>query len=145
MPEVDRLCPLKVGVGGGGPVAVGLCLRDQRLHQRLEQRDRPGGVRPNQQGQVGRHLIVPGARRVELAASRADQLGESPLDRHVDVLVLLAELERALVQLPPDPVESPRDLLELSVIEHTELGEHPGVRLRLLDVERGQAPVERDR
>jgi hypothetical protein len=102
-------------------------------------------VGPHQQGEVGGDLVVAGAGGVELAAERTNQLGEPALDRHVDVLVVLAELEAAGVELGPDPVQALRDLLELGVVEHTELGEHASVRLRLLDVEGREAPIERDR
>ena len=109
--QVDGLRPLQVRVAGRRPVAVRLGLRHQRLHQALEQRDRARGVGADEQGQVGGHLVVARAGRVELAAERADQLGQPPLDRHVDVLVVLAELEGALLELPADPVEPLGDLL----------------------------------
>ena len=142
MPEVDGLRPLQVGVGGRGPVAVRLRLCHQDLHQRLEQRDRAGGVSPHEQGQVRRHLIVPRARRVQLAAERPDQLGQAALDRHMDVLVVLMELEAPLVELATDAIEAFGDLPKLGLIEHAELRQGARMRLRLLDVERRQAPVE---
>ena len=82
---------------------------------------------------------------MELAAERTDQLREPPLDRHVDVLVVVRELEAAPLELAGDPVEPLRNLPDLRVVEHTELRECSGVRLRLLDIELRKAPVERDR
>ena len=135
MSQVHRLRPLQMGIGRGRPIAVRLGLRDQSLHQALEQRDRPRGVGPDQQRKVGCDLVVARARRVQLAAERADQLGQAPLDRHVDVLVLLVELEAALLQLSAHPIESLDDLPQLTLVEHAELGQRAGVGLRLLDVE----------
>jgi hypothetical protein len=43
---------------------------------------------------------------VELAPDRADDLGEPPLDRHVDVLVVLGDDERVGIDLVPDRVEA---------------------------------------
>ena len=45
--------------------------------------------------QVGRDLVVAAAAGVELAADVADAVDERPLDVHVDVFQLLAELEAA--------------------------------------------------
>ena len=45
--------------------------------------------------QVGRNLVVAAAAGVELAADVADPLDQRPLDVHVDVFQLLAELEAA--------------------------------------------------
>jgi hypothetical protein len=145
MPEVDRLGALQVGVGGRRPVAMSLRLRDERLHQALEQRDRPRGMRAHQQRQVGRHLVIPGAGRVQLAAERADQLGQAALDRHVDVLVLLPELEAPRVELGADLLEALGDRVQLGLVQHAHPPEGARVRLGLLDVEGGQAPIERDR
>ena len=43
---------------------------------------------------------------MQLAAERADQLGQPPLDRHVDVLVVVGERELAPLELAGDPVEA---------------------------------------
>ena len=51
------------------------------------------------EAQVERHLVVAAAAGVQLAADRADQLGQPALDRHVDVLVGGREAERAGVEL----------------------------------------------
>ena len=48
----------------------------------------PPTASPQVELQVQCHLIVPAATGVDLAAHRPHQLGEPPLDGHVDVLVL---------------------------------------------------------
>ena len=45
--------------------------------------------------QVGRDLVVAAAAGVELAADIAEAVDQRPLDVHVDVFQLLAELELA--------------------------------------------------
>ena len=67
--------------------------------QRLERLQR---VRAREHRHVGGDLVVARARGVQLAADRPDDLGQPPLDRHVDVLVVLAERERAVVELRLD-------------------------------------------
>ena len=70
--------------------------------------------------QVGGHLVVAGAAGVELAAQRADELGQPALDRHVDVLVAGSERELVALELGRDQVEAAAQLGELLG------GEHPG-------------------
>ena len=59
-------------------------------------------VRAREHGDVGRDLVVARARGVQLAADGAGDLRQPPLDRHVDVLVLVVEPERAAVELLGD-------------------------------------------
>ena len=143
--EVDRLGALQVGVAGHRPVAVALGQLEQAPHRRPGQLDRPQRVRLHDHRHVGRDLVVARAAGVELAGQRADLLAEQPLDRHVDVLVGLLELEAVL----PDPlahaVEPAADPLQLILVEHADLAQRPRVRLRLVDVVRRQPPIELDR
>ena len=83
---------------------------------------------------------------MELAADGAGDLGHTPLDRHVNVLVLGMELEPLGGHLVPDLARarcsSAGDVVSLDdplPPEHADVGE------RLLDVVRREAPVERDR
>ena len=59
-----------------------------------------------EQRHVGRDLIVARPRRVQRAADGADELGQTPLDRHVDVLVIVRERERRRLQLDLDGFEA---------------------------------------
>ena len=92
--EVDGLGALEVRVARHRPVQVRLGELHERLHQvaaaasvALE------AVGAHEHRHVGGHLVVARAGGVELAAHRADDLGEPPLDRHVDVLVVRADDE----------------------------------------------------
>ena len=80
-----------------------------------------------------------------LPASGADLLAEQALDRHVDVLVGVVELEAVLAHAGADALEAGIDLLELLVVEDADLAQAASVGLRLVDVVGSQPPVELDR
>ena len=102
-------------------------------------------VGAREQRHVGRDLVVARARGVQLAADRAGQLGDAPLDRHVDVLVVRQERERPLLQLVLDRVERGEQLVAVVARDDPLRGEHARVGARLVDVVRAEAPVEADR
>ena len=76
---------------------------------------------------------------------RARQLGEPPLDGHVDVLVVGREREAALAQLGLDRVQAGQQRVAILLREHPLRGQHARVRARLRDVVGPQAPIEVDR
>ena len=82
---------------------------------------------------------------MELAPNRAGELGEPALDRHVDVLVGVRERKYVVVQLPFNLIEPLQELIALRVGDDPLRRKHGGVRARLGDVVRGEAPIERDR
>ena len=82
---------------------------------------------------------------MQLAADRPDQLGQPPLDRHVDVLVVGADVELAALQLGGDQPEPAFELGELIGGDHPGAREPRGVGARPLDVLAPEAPVEADR
>jgi len=61
------------------------------------------------EAQVGHHLVVPAAPGVHLAARRADQLGQPPLVRRVDVLVAVLDGERPGLPLAAHLLEPAAD------------------------------------
>ena len=79
---------------------------------------------------------------MELAADVADPLDERPLDVHVDVFQLLAELELAGGDFVADLLEAGDDLVPLVVGQDAHLGEHVGVGDRAADIVGVQAAVE---
>ncbi len=97
----DRLGVLQVGVagqgqveGGGGAVGQGALHVANGLIQ-------PVAGAHDPQPEVGRHLVVAAAAGVELAADRAGDLRQPPLDGRVDVLVIRRDGERAGGELGP--------------------------------------------
>ena len=146
MAQVDRLGALQVRVARQRPVEVALGGVDQRRHE-------PGhgaGARQcglaREERDVGRHLVVARARGVQPPAHRARDLGEPPLDGHVDVLVVGREREAPVAQLRPRPRPGrPAARRDPRPTSDPLRGEHPRVRARLRDVVGPQAPVEADR
>ena len=105
--EVDRLGALEVSVAGQRPVEVLLGARQQ--HARSPPPRASAGdvrLRTHVHRHVGRDLVVARARRVQRAADRPDELGQAPLDRHVDVFVAVREGERPARELGLDRVEA---------------------------------------
>ena len=85
MTESHRLGRLQVRIARHDRGCLGLGLADQRRlkvpHLRVQGID--GAAQP--EPEVGCHLVVAAARRVQTARRRADQLGQPGLDVHVDV------------------------------------------------------------
>ena len=82
---------------------------------------------------------------MELAAERPDDLGQTALDRHVDVLVGVEELELSRVELGRDRVEAALKLGQLAGVDHAGALEPGGMHPRALDVlrhRRWSKPIE---
>jgi hypothetical protein len=129
---------------------VGGRLGGERVHQLGDQLDRLPRRIAAVQPQVERDLIVARAPRVQRRTVRRD-LGESPLDRGVDVLVGRGELERAVVQLAADSAQAALDSRQLRAgknaggLQAAGVGNAPGdvVRVQLeVDCQRGGEPFE---
>ena len=101
------------GVRTGGPAGP-----DQGVDQPGQGLDGVGAGLLEPQVQVGGDLVVAAAAGVELAPGRADQLGQAALDRAVDVLVAVAEGERARLQLPRDLGQAVEQELALPLLQH---------------------------
>ena len=145
MREIDRLRALQVRVAGHRPVQVRLGdAHDHRL-QVLQRLDRPQRVGAREHRHVGGDLVVARARRVELAADRADDLGQPPLDGHVDVLVGVEEPELVGVELGLDAIEPVEQLVAVGLGDDPHRGEHRRVGAGLLDVVGIEPPIEADR
>ena len=145
MAERNRLSALQVGIAGKAPVAVPLREVEQGRERLLEQPDGRSRMLGDVEGEVGGDLVVAGAPRMDLAAERADDLGQPPLDRHVDVLVGFLEGEGAADQLCIDRVEAIEHPVELLGGEDPGAEQRPGVGARLTHVVGRQAAIERER
>ena len=97
-------------------------------------RDRRRRLVADEHRDVGGDLVVARARGVELAADRAGELGDPPLDRHVDVDVVVGEREAILGELDLDLLERRVQRVAVGSADDPLRGEHPGVRARLRDV-----------
>ena len=54
---------------------------------------------PDPEPEIGRNLVVAGARRVQSPGGRSDQLGEPALHVHMDIFERTLELEAAVLDL----------------------------------------------
>ena len=79
---------------------------------------------------------------MELAADVADPVDERPLDVHVDVFQVLAEVELAGGDFVADLLQAGDDLVPLVVGEDADLGEHVGVGDGAADVVGVEPAVE---
>ena len=79
---------------------------------------------------------------MELAGERADLLAEQALDRHVDVLVGVVELESVRGHALAHALEAGVDLAQLVIVEDADAAQATGVGLRLVDVVGRQLPVK---
>ena len=145
MTQIDGLRALEVRVARHRPVQVRLGHAHDHGLQVLQRLDRPQRVRAGEHRHVGRDLIVARAGRVQLAADGPHDLGEPPLDRHVDVLVGVQEGELAGVELGGDAIEAAEQLVAVGVGDDAGGREHRRVSAGLRDVVGRQAPVEADR
>jgi len=76
---------------------------------------------------VESNLVVAAPRRVQFAAGGADDLGQTPLDIHVNVFVRLRELEFSTVDLKLHSLQAADDFLCITRRNDVLLGEHLGV------------------
>ena len=106
---------------------------------RVEPVDRPPAVEP----EVGGHLVVAAAGRMQLAADVTEPGRQGRLDVEMDVFLRGGELEQAPVDLAPNLLEPPGDRIGLRHRDEAAGGKHPRVGDRGVDVVVGEPFVER--
>ena len=139
----DRLRPAEMGVAGDNQVGLALGKAEEGALERgeagIDPVDRPAAI----EAQIGGHLIVAAAGRVEPAAGVAQPRRQGRLDMEVDVLLRDRVGEGAGVDLRPDLFEPRPDRLCLRRRDDPAGREHRRVGDRAVDVVIGQALVER--
>jgi hypothetical protein len=108
MTDGHRLRALQVGVAGHHPTRVLSSLGGERVDDVGDGGDEVRGRETAVQAQVQRDLVVARASRMQSGSSGCD-LGQPAFDGCVDVLVCVAELEFALVQLALDVTKAALD------------------------------------
>ena len=142
MPDGHRLGPLQMRVPRHEPIGVRLGLVRQRIDE-VGEADRGFDRRiATEQPQVERHLVVARPARVQRRPGRRD-LGQAPLDRGVDVLVLQLEVELVAVQLTLDLPEPATYRGKLAGREDARRGQPACVREAPRDVVRIELVVDR--
>ena len=145
MAQCHRLRRLQVrepGHDGGG---LGLRPGDEDRLQALQVpvQSVQGVAHPHLE--IGGHLVVARARRMQAAGGLAHQLGQARLDVHVDVLQGALELETAVLDLGQDVVQAADDGIAVLLRYNAPVHQHGRVGLGAGDVLGVKALVHVDR
>ena len=133
--DSDRLRTLKVRITRHRPTGVPAGLRAQRLDHRGDLNGQLAGGGPTVETKVERDLVVARPACMQRGAGGRD-LGEPPLDRGMDVLIGVEELERAGSELFADASQPPLDSSQLCGGDDAGGSEAARVRDAAGDVER---------
>lgn len=106
--DCDRLRALKVGISGHRPGGVLARLGGQGIDSSAYGADHLARSGPAVEAEVERHLVVARPTRVQGGARRRD-LGQSPFDDGVDVLVRVEEYELSGIELAFDAAQTSLD------------------------------------
>ena len=98
----------------------------------------------DKQFEVGRHLVIAAASRVQLASDISEPRNQRALDVHVNIFELHRIGELTPFDLRPDIVQRPHDRVSLDIGDETHLRQHPRVGLRTADVALCQPGIETD-
>ena len=102
VPEGDRLRRLQVGEARHDHGGITFGLINQRLDQPRQARIDGVERATNPELEIGRHLIVTGACRMQPSRRIADQFGQPVLHIHVDIFQRAREFEAAVTDLRVD-------------------------------------------
>jgi hypothetical protein len=116
------------------------CLGGELVDQAGDRLHQVRGGKTAEQAEIERDLVVARAPRVQRGTGRGD-LGQAPFDCGVDVLVGLAELELALVQLALDAAKAAFDQREARPGQETRREQAARVRDAAGDVKRVQLEI----
>ena len=142
--EADRLRALKMGVARTKRVDVCACLGDERALQPGNFADDFLRMVARIQSEVGGHLVVAAARRVQSRARFADDLGQPLLDVHVHVFERRIEYQRAGLPLREHSIETAADGVGVGGGQDALRRQHPRVRFGACDVVGEQPLIEID-
>jgi hypothetical protein len=135
---------LQVGEAGNERVGMRLGFGQQRALERLDLDRRAIASLPDPHAEIERDLVVARACGVQPARHGANQLAQSGLHVHVDVLEFLAEREGPGRHLFADGCEAPLDLSLVLACNDAGLAQHRGVRAGPFQVLGGQPAIEAD-
>jgi hypothetical protein len=141
----DRLCALQVRVTGEQRVGVLTRAAVKRQPRPVDGGGQLDGGRPRVKLEVGRHLVVAAARRVQPPPRLADDLGQPPFDVHVNVFERRVERPLATLELARDLIEAGHDGVGVGRRDETDRRQHARVGLATAHVVAQQAAIEGDR
>ena len=143
--QAEGLGPLQVRVAGDQGVGVALGLVEQGPLQAQQIAVDGIDLAPQPEAQVGAHLVVAGAARVQFLAQGTEQLNQPPLHGEVHILGLQTGIEPALGRLAAhlfQPFDQAGGLLQA---DHPGAAEHAGMGHRAVQVLLEQGDIEADR
>ena len=143
--ERHRLRDLEVREAGHRRVGVRLCHVEQAVLKGNDEFEDVVDGFPQPQTDVGCHLIIAAAARVQALTRVAHERGQAFFDIEVDVLVIEIPLKRPARDFIRDLRHAAFDVGEVFPGENSLSGEHPGVGKRSPDVLRRHAAVEKNR
>ena len=82
---------------------------------------------------------------MQLSSHRTHEFGQSPLDRHVDVFIVVLEREALLGELALDFPETPQQGVTIIRGDDPPCGEHPRMRTGLREILGPEPAIEVDR
>jgi hypothetical protein len=145
MRREDRLRALKVGVAREDHFAMPIReIQVRAVQGREPDIDPVQGVAGPELG-VGRDLVVPAPRGVELSAHVAEFLDERGLDVHMHIFALQDERELPGFDLSTNFAQTPHNLLAFLGSQQANVGKHLRVRDRTPDVVLEKPTVKGDR
>src|SRR5690554_1937169 len=134
MSEADRLSALKMGIARHEHRDGALGAEDEHAKEAIEARDGPIDGVAHIKPHIGRDLIVSAPCRMELAADRADGLGEGALDVHMNVFAIVPPLELTGLDAGEDAAKPFFDGLGFALFDDALGGEHPDMRDGAADI-----------
>ena len=124
MGEQHRLSPLQVGIAGHHHIEVSFPQAYQRALHTTQSRHGVGDGGTGVQTHIQRDLIVAGAAGMQAATGRADQVGQPPLNIHVQVFEVRVPREFALFDLFLHPAQAGDDGVGVFLADDALFGEH---------------------
>ncbi len=128
--EGDGLRHLKMGKARHGVGGMLQRARGERAHERRDlTADAVNGV-AYPEAEIGRHLIIARARRVQPLAGLADALGKARFDIHVNIFKVLREGEIPGLDIAGDPMQPVTDFLLFGFGQQSDACQHGGMGKR---------------
>ena len=142
MGQQHRLGALQVGIARHDHVAVPLGQPGQAFLERGQQLVDVLSFLAQVQADIQHDLVIAAPGGVQLAAQQTDLLGQTPLDRHVDIFVRGQKREAVPLNLTLNPLQTLADFFSFGRGQQLLLDQHLTVGLAALDVVTGQPPVK---
>jgi hypothetical protein len=134
MGRENRLRTLQMRISGENHLLMSIRRRDERFLKHLEPPIDPIERFARPELEVGRDLVIPTPRSMQLTADVADPFDQRRFDMHMDVFPFKDKRERAGLNLGPDIRQSLHNLSAFFASDQINTLEHLSVGDRTLDI-----------